>query len=176
MKIQIEVSKEAGVKFKNLIADTQSELFTIVDDCILTMPVEDSNPIRPCRSNAPNINATSKRGLTRRSTPPSSASSAFLVLLLLSALNVFSLSNSSASQAGRSLPGQECPVRASDSRSQPSNQFWRAASDRPTSIRPSAGLQVPSNKEGETYLLRLAASVSSFSVCGVCTSEGEQCR
>jgi hypothetical protein len=67
-------------------------------------------------------------------------------------------------------------VRASDSRSQPSNQFWRAASDRPTSIRPSAGLQLASDKEGDIYLLRLAASASSFSVCGVYTSEGQPCR
>ena len=168
MKIQIEISKEAGVKFKNLTANTQSELFTIVDDCILTMPIEPAEPLPPCRSNAPNINATSKRGLTRRSTPPSSASSVVLVLLLLSCLNVFSQSNSSASQAARSLPGQGLLLAIH----QPSNQFWRAASDRPTSIRPSAGLHVPSNKEGETYLLRLAASASSFSP----TPKGQPCR
>jgi hypothetical protein len=181
MRIQIEVSKEAGVKFNSLSADTQNELFKIVDESVLTMPVED-DCIDPCRTNEPSTNAICKDGLTRKYTPPSFGSSVLTVVLLLSCLSVFSQSLSRPSQAARLLPKQECPAAANVSSTarggglQPSNIFWRAASDRATSIRHYAGLHVASNKESANYLLRLASPVSSFSVSGVYSSKGQPCR
>jgi len=181
MKIQIEVSKEAGVKFNSLSADSQNELFTIVDESVLTMPIEDDS-IRACRSNAPSTNAICKDGSTRKYTPPSFGSSVLTVALLLSCLNVFSQSLSRPSQAARLLPKQECPAAANVSSTvrggglQPSNIFWRAVPDRATSIRHYAGLHVASNKESANYLLRLASPVSSISISGVHTKKGQPCR
>ena len=187
--ISVNLSAKAAAKYRQLDTKTQNELDNIMNETILTMPVENPTQCAECQSSAQNIKSTSKHGSMQKSSQPSTKLLALLVLLGLNTWNAYSQSSSKSSLVTSKLLAAVCQVESSGSvtaagdldpktkvaRARGAFQFWRPTWDHVTSIRRKAGLHTSPYKEGshnlrvsreyaKTYLLWLESYMRSHGV------------
>ena len=164
--ISVNLSAKAAAKYRQLDTKTQNELDNIMNETILTMPVENPTQCAECQSSAQNIKSTSKHGSMQKSSQPSTKLLALLVLLGLNTWNAYSQSSSKSSLVTSKLLAAVCQVESSGSvtaagdldpktnvaRARGAFQFWRPTWEHVTSIRRKAGLHITPYEEGSHNL------------------------
>jgi hypothetical protein len=164
--IDIEVSADAARIFKSCCLKTQKEITMIVEEIILTMPVEAGNGAEPeCHYNAPNIKSCSPAGSMKSSTEQRSKLRVMPVLALLTIFLASSLKTQAQSLVGEKLLAAVLQVESSgrhtavgdlnkatgNYRAKGGYQFWRPTWNHVSQIRQKSGLQTISYEQGATH-------------------------
>ena len=164
--IDIEVNADAARKFESCDLETQKEIQMIVEEIILTMPVDqDSGDSTQCHYNAPNIKSCSPAGSMKSSTGQRSKLLVMPALALLTIFLASSLKTQAQSLVGEKLLAAVLQVESSgrhtargdlnkstsEYRALGGYQFWRPTWNHVSQIRQKAGLQTISYEQGATH-------------------------
>ena len=159
--MNITISPRAETKFNNLTQDTRDEVAALVDDLILTMPLEPADST-VCQDSEPKERHSSPGGSPRATAKSSSLSPGAAISALLLCWTLLLQATSSAAEdlasnkflnavmlvesGGRNVTGDNGKARGPF-------QFWAATWSHVTSLRRQANLPVYSYTEGASNTL-----------------------
>lgn len=158
MKLTLFVSRKSHDKYSTLNAATQREVDRIVDDLILTMPVE-ATDASAWPTSGHHTSDSFKGGSTKRSTKRSSTKRVSAILLLLSLLSFASANNLASSLVDSKLlkavsqveSGGRDTAKGDHGKAVGRFQFWRNTWRHITSLRAARGLATTSYSDGATH-------------------------